>query len=149
MAITADAPADIGVWENGDFKTIFDLQLADKNDPPFTNGFLLNPYKKLLSLPSLEQVRAISVNEITTDPVKIKWYQQNLSPVVESMEGAAFHYVCLQEQIPFMQVRAISNYIGERDKTKWNMPGAIYNLNEKLISLINELLKYNEAYFRI
>jgi futalosine hydrolase len=35
------------------------------------------------------------------------------------MEGAALHYTCLMEKIPFMQLRSISNYIAERDKSKW------------------------------
>ena len=96
-----------------------------------------------------KQVKAITVNEITTDTKRIAWYQQNVSPVVESMEGAAFHYVCLKENIPFLQLRSISNYIGERDKAKWNLKEAITNLNEKLILLLNELSKYDETYFRI
>jgi futalosine hydrolase len=31
------------------------------------------------------------------------------------MEGAALHFVCLQEDISFIQLRAISNFVGERD----------------------------------
>lgn len=70
-------------------------------------------------------------------------------PVVESMEGAAFHYVCLQQQIPFIQLRSISNEIGERDKSKWEMKKAITQLNEKLIDLLNSIAQHNETYFRI
>ncbi len=40
---------------------------------------------------------------------------------VESMEGAAFHYVCLQQKINFLQLRSISNRVGERDKSKWKL----------------------------
>ena len=60
--------------------------------------------------------------------------------MVESMEGAAFHYVCLQEYIPFVQLRAVSNFVGERDKTKWQMREAIENLNRELIALLRPLL---------
>lgn len=149
LAIAEDGFGDLGVWENNRFNTIFDLKLADDNQPPFTNRSLVNPNQKLLQLAGLEQAKAITVNEITTDAKRIEWYQQNLSPVVESMEGAAFHYVCLQENIPFLQLRSVSNYIGERDKTKWNLQQAISNLNDKLILLLNELSKYDETYFRI
>lgn len=149
LAIAEDGFGDMGVWENDCFNTIFDLKLAHDNQPPYTNRSLINPNQKLLQLSGLEQVKAITVNEITTDAKRIEWYKQNLSPVVESMEGAAFHYVCLQENIPFLQLRSVSNCIGERDKTKWNMPQAISNLNEKLILLLNELSRYNETYFRI
>jgi len=60
--------------------------------------------------------------------------------VIESMEGAAFHYVCLQEAVPFLQLRAVSNMIGERDKTKWLMKEAIDNLNKELIVLIRPMI---------
>src|SRR5688572_30487980 len=128
VVISQDCFADMGAWENEQFKDIFDLQLIKENQSPYTNRVLINPYRKLLSLAGLEQVSAITVNEITTDTRRIAWYQQNLSPVVESMEGAAFHYVCLQEKIPFVQLRSISNYIGERNKSKWKLTEAISNL---------------------
>jgi futalosine hydrolase len=149
FAIKEDVFADLGVWENKKFNTIFDLKLLGKNKAPYKNGFLINPYKKLLAFSSLKKVKGITVNEITTDKKRIAWYKQNFSPVVESMEGAAFHYVCLQQKIPFIQLRAISNYVGERNKTKWKMKEAIINLNEKLIFLLTELSNYNETYFRV
>jgi futalosine hydrolase len=141
--------ADLGVWENKQFKTIFDLQLENKNKFPFKKGVLINSNKKLLGLAPSKKVRGISINEITTDKKRIIWYKQNLSPVVESMEGAAFHYVCLQEKIPFVQLRAISNYVGERNKSKWKMKEAIINLNEELTFLLTALSNYNETDFRI
>ena len=52
------------------------------------------------------------------------------------MEGAALHYVCLQQSVPFLQIRSISNEVGERDKSKWRMKEAVENLNTELIKLI-------------
>ncbi len=40
------------------------------------------------------------------------------------------------EKTPFIQLRSISNYIAERNKTKWNMKTAICNLNNELIKLV-------------
>ena len=149
VAVGQDCFADMGAWESEQFKDIFDLKLIRENDPPFINRSLINPYLKLLSATGLRTVNAITVNEITTDTRRTAWYEQNLSPVVESMEGAAFHYVCLQKEIPFLQLRSISNYIGEREKTKWNLAGAISDLNQQLISLFNKLPHYDETYFRV
>ncbi len=149
LVIKEDLFADLGVWESGQFRDIFDLNLADKNLAPFTNKFLQNPWQLLAVLTGLEEVRAVTVNEISTDAQRIEWYKKNLMPVVESMEGAAFHYVCLQQQIPFIQLRSISNEIGERDKSKWEMKKAITQLNEKLIDLLNSIAQHNETYFRI
>ena len=55
------------------------------------------------------------------------------------MEGAALHYVCLHEKIPFLQLRTVSNYVGERNKTKWNIADAFENLNLELVTLINQI----------
>ena len=55
------------------------------------------------------------------------------------MEGAALHYICLQEEIPFVQIRTVSNYVGERDKTKWKIKEAFENLNDELLKLIDQL----------
>ena len=57
------------------------------------------------------------------------------------MEGAALHYVCRSMSVPFMQVRAISNYIGERDKSKWKMKEAVDNLNDTLLKYVDKLYK--------
>jgi futalosine hydrolase len=43
------------------------------------------------------------------------------------------------ENIPFLQLRSISNYIGERDKTKWSLSESITNLNMALQSVMNKV----------
>ena len=149
VTIKEDGFADLGVWENGGFRNIFNMGLADAHTAPYSNSFLVNPWGALSRLAGLQEVRAITVNEISTDAARIEWYNKNLSPLVESMEGAAFHYVCLQENIPFLQLRSISNDIGERDKSKWEMKKAITQLNEKFIDLLNSIAKHDETYFRI
>jgi len=60
------------------------------------------------------------------------------------MEGAALHYVCLLERIPFLQIRSISNETGVRDKARWKMKEALTDLNATLISLIKKLEQVNE-----
>jgi futalosine hydrolase len=55
------------------------------------------------------------------------------------MEGAALHYIGLKENIPFLQLRSISNYVGERDKEKWQLQEAIRNVNLVLQELLTKL----------
>jgi len=83
-------------------------------------------------------VDAITINEITTSEKRINILKEKYHPVVESLEGAAFHFVCLQENIPFIQLRAVSNYVGERDKSNWKMALAIKNLNVELSKIIEQ-----------
>lgn len=139
LVIKEEVLGDLGVQEGGQFKTIFDLGLTDPATPPFSNGLLVNPHQTLLDLPGLEKVRGITINEISTDAARIGWYQQNMAPVVESMEGGALHFTCLKEGIPFLQLRSVSNDIGVRDKSRWDIRTAISRLNLQLMQILKKL----------
>ncbi len=136
LAIKQETIADESVIELKSLKTLFDLKLVPQNRFPYTNGWLVNPHKQLLKDTKLKVVKGISVNEITTSKQKVQFYNNTFSPVVESMEGAALHFTCLMENIPFLQIRSISNYIAERNKKKWNMKESIVNLNNELLRLL-------------
>lgn len=135
VVIRQDTIADQGVIENKQLKTMFDLGLIKFNQPPFNKGWLINPHKELVKKTKLKPVNAVSVNHITTSNQMAILYQEKFQPVIESMEGAALHYIALLEKIPFLQIRSISNYIGERDKKKWKVKEAIINLNKEIINL--------------
>ncbi len=139
VAIKQDTIADQSVIELKQLKTLFDLKLVPNNQFPYKNMWLINPYKELLKKTKVKSVKGISVNEITTSKTKINFYRASFNAVAESMEGAALHYTCLMEQVPFLQLRSMSNYIGERNKKNWNMQSSIVNLNKVLIQLIENL----------
>jgi futalosine hydrolase len=138
VAVKKDNIADQGVVEYKKLKSIFDLELAPHDQFPYSKRWLVNSGKLLKDL-SLEKVNAISVNEVTTSGDKIRLYKKKFRPDIETMEGAALHYVCLMEKLPFLQLRGISNYVAERDKKKWEMKKAIRNLNRELIHTIESL----------
>jgi futalosine hydrolase len=139
VIVRQDVIADLGVMENKQLNSIFDLGLVHFNQFPFRKGWLVNPRKELMRRPKLKTVKAVSVNHITTTRQMIAVYENKYEPVIESMEGAALHYIGLMENIPFLQIRSISNYIGERNKKEWNIKDAIANLNKELTGIINDL----------
>ena len=139
VAVKQDAIADQSVIELKKLKTLFDLKLVPQDQHPHRKGWLVNPNIATLKKIKLKTVKGISVNQISTSKQMIKFYKDVFDPVTESMEGAALHYVCLMETVPFVQIRAISNYIGERNKKKWDMNDSINNLNQALKSIINSL----------
>jgi futalosine hydrolase len=139
VAVKQDAIADQSVIELKKLKTLFDLKLVPQDQHPHRKGWLVNPNIATLKKIKLKTVKGISVNQISTSKQMIKFYKNVFDPVTESMEGAALHYVCLMEKVPFVQIRAISNYIGERNKKKWDMNDSINNLNQALKSIINSL----------
>jgi futalosine hydrolase len=130
---------DAGVEEEGIFKTLFDLNLAKSDENPWQNKMLHNNSQELLKSIDLPKVNAISVNEITTANKRINYFKkENIS--LESLEGAALHYVALSENIPFLQLRSVSNFVGERNKTKWELQKAISHLNTELQKIIFKLI---------
>ncbi|MEN9859228.1 MAG: futalosine hydrolase [Bacteroidota bacterium] len=136
--IKKEAIADQSVIELNALKTLFDLDLVPANQPPYQKGWLVNPHPIVKKL-RLPKATGISVNEITTHLQKVRFYKKQFNPLIESMEGAALHYVALQEDIPFIQLRSTSNYIAERNKKNWNMPAAIHSLNQTLLNLLEVL----------
>ena len=138
-AVQKEIIADMGAVEKQRFANLFELGLANPNEAPFKRSWLTNPNTTLLKRSRLKKVNAITVNEISTSKKRIQAYQDTYQPALESMEGAAFHYVCLQENIPFMQLRSISNTVGVRNKKQWDLPLAIEELNKVLIRLLEAL----------
>lgn len=143
VAIKKEAIADQSVIEVNKLKTLFDLELIPHDQFPFTKGWLVNNHD-ILEKTKLKKVKAISVNEITTSDERVTFYKDVFRPVTESLEGAALHYTCLMEKIPFIQVRSVSNYIAERNKKNWNMKESIVNLNKELIELIENVVSNYE-----
>jgi futalosine hydrolase len=139
VVVKQDTIADQGVIENKQLNTMFDLKLVSSSQFPFRKGWLVNPHKELIKQTKLKAVNAVSVNHITTNKQVTKLYEKKFQPSVESMEGAALHYVCLMEKIPFLQIRSISNCIGERNKKKWKLKDAITNLNKEIIHFTSKL----------
>ena len=143
VCVCEEIIGDLGAEENNEFRDLFDLGLMKENDLPFMGRVLKNPFVTEQSGLGLSLVRSISINEITTKKSRIELLRRKFKPEIESMEGAAFHYVCLCEKIPFIQIRSISNYVGERNKEKWNIELAVENLNAKIIHAL-QLLSTNE-----
>ena len=137
VLVKEDTFADLGIEENGKFKTLFETGFQDKNDFPYSEGWLVNndSYLKKNKLPV---AKGITVNTVSDNHLKNKSNKEKFGADIESMEGAAFHYVCLQQKINFLQLRSISNMAGERDKAKWKIKNAIENLNNDLLKIINE-----------
>jgi futalosine hydrolase len=140
VVVKQDSIGDLGVFENKQFKNIFELGLIEKNNSPWQNEKLLNTNTDLLKITGLQIVDSVSIQEITTDRNRIDYYKNTLGAEIETMEGAALHYIGLMENIPFLQLRTISNYAGERNKTKWKLQESIEQLNVELQQLLIKLL---------
>ena len=138
VLVKQDCFADLGIEEKGNYTPIFNTAFTDKDEFPFADGWLMNTDNNL-KYSNLPKAKAITINKVSDSALQKKQFIQTFSADIETMEGAVLHYVCLQEHIPFLQIRSISNHVGERDKSKWKIQEAIENLNKELSILINRL----------
>lgn len=137
--VATDQPGDIGAEDHEAYIDVFEMGLQDKNVFPFTDGLLPTLSSPMHSLIDLPQVAGITINTVSGSERTIKMRTEKYHCQVESMEGAALHYACIYEGIPFAQVRAISNYVTPRDKSQWRMKDAIINLNAWLETFIRQI----------
>lgn len=140
VAVAGEMNGDLGVLEpGGHWKGLPEMGLMDADLSPYKGGRLVNPHDHLLTLSALPAVNGVTVNRVSTDPEMIRIMAHQLAADVESMEGAAFHYVCLHAGIPFLQLRGLSNLVGDRDKSRWQMTTALNSVRDALFLTIDRL----------
>jgi futalosine hydrolase len=139
MPVT-DCFADAGIEDGDKFITLYEAGLAGKDEFPFRNGLLQseNRYCEELS-EILNTVDAITVNTATGSEKTKKRLIRKFNPGIETMEGAAFFYICARERIPFVAIRSVSNMVERRDRDKWNIPLAIDNMTFALEKVFKKL----------
>lgn len=137
-AVSADCFADLGAEDHDAFLSVFDLGLCNAEESPYSDKRIVNPHLSSLAI-TLPSTNAITVQSVSgsekTIALRRKW-----DAALESMEGAAFHYVCQKEQLPYLQIRAVSNYVIPRDRSTWKMKEAIAALNQEVIAYIENLM---------
>ncbi|RYD53050.1 MAG: futalosine hydrolase [Sphingobacteriales bacterium] len=130
VQVTGDRFGDLGVEDNGQFIDLVQLGFAtaDKLVP--------ETIVPDMALPDLPKRNAITVHTATGTTATAAHRLHTYGPVLETMEGAAIHYVCRQLQMPLLHLRAVSNYAEARNRPAWNIGGALKNLNEVLKELL-------------
>ena len=137
--VVSDFVQEEGAEDDGRFLSLYDLNLAKKDEFPFSDGILKNnlPFNyKCLS--DLKKVRGLTRITSTGAQSSVDKFSQ-LSVDVETMEGAAFLYVCQMQKTPCLLIRAISNYVEKRNKESWEIDLALKNLEEFIIKFLDEL----------
>ncbi|MDR3226658.1 MAG: futalosine hydrolase [Prevotellaceae bacterium] len=139
VVVESEIFGNLGITYPHKFSTLFDEKLMNENAEPFTCGKLLCPYLKIFDLKNIQSVCGITVDTTSGEQNQIEKIKTMFNADIETMEGAAFFYVCLSEKIPFLEIRTISNYIEPRDKSKWDIALALNNLANTVFDFLNNL----------
>jgi len=140
VEIMSEQVADLGAEDDYEFIPITKMVFYDEDQHPYQKGILRNITNALHGkLPWLRRVRSVSVNKASGSRHSIWQITKHFRPDIENMEGAAFFYACLMHQLPFYEIRGISNHVEVRQKEHWNIGLAVENVNRIVIKLLNDL----------
>jgi futalosine hydrolase len=124
--------------EHGDYYiSASDIGLQDKRFDKLESIPFPAFFSKLIErINILPHVKGITVQTVHGEEQSIlKLRRLNPEAQIESMEGAAVMYIGLQEQIPVVQLRSISNPVEPRNREGWDIEGSIAVLNDFLYQL--------------
>lgn len=141
VQIVQEDLADLGAEGDERHLDLFEMKLLARNEPPFIEGALRSSGPALSCLAELPQVRSVTVNRVLHSPAAIRDVELRYAPDVVNMEGGAIFFVCGHLQVPVIAVRAISDKVGKRDKSQWDIPGAVKNLCTKGREILLELAR--------
>jgi futalosine hydrolase len=135
--VVSDCLAELGAEDGDRFLTIRQLGLEDRVDPTLGAVALVNDRPPdIAALGRLPKVRGITVNTVHGNESSIAATVERLGPQVESMEGAAFMYACLIHQVPFAQIRAVSNVVERRNRPAWKVREALDALSRAALDVV-------------
>ena len=134
---------DLGFKTEKGFTDLFQYGILGKDDFPYTNGALERrplPYANVENaLQKYGKGTGVTVQCVTGDSETTRSLIDKYSPHIESMEGAAVYFVSLMANIPFFELRTVSNEVGEKDKGKWDIPAALASLHRCCLEIFESL----------
>lgn len=131
-----------GAWENeSTFKSVDEMGF---NSSLIHIGYDFQTVQSIVESLQIPGAKAITVSTIESLAHRNLVLKDSFKDVkIESMEGA-----CLYEIAPFfkakaIQLRAVSNYVGERDKSNWNF-GIAFAALSKITNQVIDKIYENE-----
>jgi futalosine hydrolase len=133
VVVKSQQYADLGATNANGFQDFYETGLLQPNASPFSEGIIQCQHTNILKTYHLPEVKAISVNTVSGNALQIELLQKKYQPQIEVMEGIAVHFACRLNDIPYVELRAISNKVEERDTTKWQINEAIAAVNDFVV----------------
>ncbi len=81
---------------------------------------------------------SITVSTITTTNKRADTLYENFKPCMEQMEGAAAAHIAIIYNIPFIEIRSASNFVGKRDTDSWDTDLAFKNACAAVYTFIQD-----------
>ena len=137
--------ATISSWQPLD---VIGIPLIDSPAKPFFNRMEVDPLelkrgRQLLGewerMPAATRTHVgpfVTVSAVSGSPARARLLCSRYRALCENMEGAAVAQVCLRYQVPFLEIRGLSNRAGDRKKRRWQLGKALNNCQLALLYLL-------------
>ncbi len=133
LLVESECEADLGFFYEDGFRRLVDCDLDMDFD-------LYRSY----DCPHIKEDMPLRrVRSITTNAAMSPYADTSLGDI-ENMEGSAFFYVAMQEGVPFLQVRSISNTV-DLGRGDWDYKSSIENMTDGLNKIIDYLQRETKA----
>jgi futalosine hydrolase len=83
--------------------------------------------------------RFLTLSQVTGVRAIADTLYERFGALVESMEGAAAAHICQLYDVPFLEIRGISNLVEDRDRSKWRIADAARSAQEAVLEVIEHL----------
>ena len=147
-----DTFADLGAEAaDGTLLSLFDLGFAEAGTLPYQQGFISDGEEVLRQryptagaaggwwslMHDLPQATGVTLGRAHGTTASIARFRRAYPEAeVESMEGAAAFWVAFRQNLPALQLRAVSNYVAPRDRASWQIERALTNLTQVALELL-------------
>jgi futalosine hydrolase len=142
----SEAYADLGVFTDKGLEGIeaTGIPLVRKGRKKYFDTFPLDGKLARAALGASCAPRAgagafLTVSRVTGTRRRAGELRRKYGAVCENMEGAAVAHVCALYGLPMVEIRGISNIVGERDPGKWEKGLASENCQRTVMELLEKL----------
>ncbi len=130
--VASEVVADDGVLTPDGFMDLAQLQLGDIG-PLACDAELTGKVSAVVGCPL---VTGATVSTGAGADSISQAYALRSGAQIETMEGAAIAAVCRRFELPFAQLRVVSNRTGDRNHGAWDLDGALAKLDEALARVL-------------
>ena len=139
---TEEVYGDVGVVTPEGWKPVDEIGIPlVHGDPPRFNRFPLDP-QLVATAAEICGVRSgtfVTVSQCSGVQAVGDALHSRFNALCESMEGAAAAHICTLYNVPFLEVRGISNLVEDRQPARWDIPGAADAAQSALIKIISNM----------
>lgn len=136
--VNRDIFADIGFYSENTFTSFLNTKLLSYSDIVVEENYIGLNHR--LHIEHATSLTRNSCGNVVNDAIFDYW--KTYSPILETMEGAAVMQTAKLFSIHCLQIRTVSNIVGERRKEKWKMDDALELLSSDINRIIPHYVDY-------